>query len=147
MIEVVIALGICTFCIVALVGLFSTGLQASRESEDQIQAANLASLIVSTCAASPTNNTSSFGIPPAAITGPYTNAYNNGTSLTNIIGYDDRLTNSAGAAYQISCRAGTNAFTGSQLSQVYVMLSWPASANPASTMAKHYEVLTYIPLR
>jgi type II secretory pathway pseudopilin PulG len=144
LVEVVLALGISVFALVALVGVLGTGLQSGKDSEDQIQATNLASLIISTRTAAPTNTIANFAIPASAMTNGYANAYASGV---NYIGFDGRLTNSAYAAYQITCQAGTNAITGSGICQIYLMLSWPAQMNSANAAAKRYELLTYIPIR
>jgi len=142
LVEVVVALGICVFVLVTIMGLYSTGMRVNRESQNQIQEANLASLIIASRRAAPTN-ASQLAIPASALTGPFTNAYPNG-QLTNYVGSDGMITNAANAAYVVSCRAGTNAMTGPNTAQVYLMLSWPAQANPAVS-SDHYEVTTYIP--
>jgi len=143
LVEVVVALGICTFVLFAMVGLLGTGLQSGKDSEDQIQAANMASLLISTRVAAPTNSIANFAIPESAMTNGYSSAYAAGT---NYLGYDGKTTNAASASYRIVYQAGTNAMTGSAVSQVYLMLSWPAQANPANAAVRSYELLTYIPL-
>jgi type II secretory pathway pseudopilin PulG len=144
LVEVVFALAICTFVLVGVMGLFLTGVQANRESEEEIQAANLASLIISSARATPLGpNASSANspIPAAALTNVFAPAYEN-----KYVGWDGTLLNSASnAAYSITCRAGTNTLTGTGLSQVYLMLSWPVQANPANNPPHYYEVSTYIP--
>lgn len=153
LVEVVLAIGICSFALVAVLGLFTTGLQSNQKSEQGIQAANLASMLIAMRTASPTNaipNLPKFAIPTSVMTGPYTNAYTSssgGNSLTNYVGLDGQTTNSSGAAYLISCRAGTNSLTGSGLAQVYLMLSWPPQLDPANANAGRYEVIAQIPLR
>lgn len=139
LVEVVLALGICAFVLVALLGLFSTGLRAGRESEEQVQAANLASQILATRAATATNLTN-FAIPTAALTKDYSDIYPSGGGT---VGLDGRTNGTP--AYRIVCRAGTNADTGPRLSQIYLMLSWPYQA-AASNAAGRYEVSTYVPL-
>jgi type II secretory pathway pseudopilin PulG len=149
LVEVVLAIGICSFALIAVLGLFTTGLQSNQKSEQGIQAANLASMLIALRTASPTNampNLPNFAIPTSAMTNAYANAYS-GNSLTNYVGLDGQTTNAAGAAYLISCRAGTNALTGSGLAQVYVMLSWPPQLNPANANAGRYEIIAQIPIR
>lgn len=149
LVEVVMALGICSFALIAIMGLFTTGLQSSKDSEAQMQAANLASLLISTRQASPTSDTNglvNFAIPASAMTNRYTNAYINNV-FTNFVRSDGLLTNlSSNPDYQISCRAGTNLMTGPKVAQVYIKLSWPARMNPTNAGAGTYEILTYIPL-
>ncbi len=144
LVEVVLALGICTFVLVALMGLFSSGWKMNRESEDQVQAANLASQIVALRVASPTNGpTTTAAIPHTKMTQAYGNAYGDPDQL---VAFDGTLTKDMDkAAYRIACSVGTNAKTGSQLSQVYLRLTWPPQA-AATNAAGRYEVCTYVPL-
>jgi len=144
LIEVVIALGICSFAIVALVGLFSSGIQSGQESQQKIQAADLASLILSTRAATPTNNLPFLAIPPTALATNYSVVY--GTNTPAYVGYDGQVTNRADAVYQVVCSAGTNAATGANLAEVYLMLAWPPQGSLSETADKRYEVVTYIPI-
>jgi type II secretory pathway pseudopilin PulG len=149
LVEVVVALGIAVFVLVVLLGLFGVGLKINGESKDQIEAGNLASLIISDRLAAPTNqlNMTNLAIPVAALTNGFTNAFP-GNQLTSYVGPDGMLTNQANAAYIMTCKAGTNTFTGPNVAQVYLMLSWPAQASPANaTASEHYEVTTYIPFR
>jgi Tfp pilus assembly protein PilV len=142
LVEVVVALGICTFVLVALMGLLSTGLQSGRDSEDQIQATNLAALLITTRTAATTNNIANFAIPASAMTNAYGQIYPGGNTY---ISSNGMLTNVAGAAYQISCLAGTNLITGSGICQIYLRLSWPVHMSATNNVVKSYELLTYIP--
>jgi uncharacterized protein (TIGR02598 family) len=144
LIEVLLALGICVFVIVGLIGLFATGLKASRDSEDQIEAADLATLLLATRTASPTGQISNFAIPASAMTNAFASAF---PTDSNYIGFDGTLTTLDRAAYRITCRAGTNSETGTGLSKLYLMLSWPPQADNTLPATKHYEVLTYVPIR
>ena len=151
LVEIVLAIAVCSFALIAVLGLFTTGLQSNHQSEQDIQAANLASMLISLRTASPTSaipNLPNFAIPTSVMSGPYTNAYpgSGGNVLTNYVGLDGQTTTLANAAYLISCRAGTNAVTGNNLAQVYLMLSWPPQADPANGNVGHYEIITTIPL-
>lgn len=53
LVEVVVALGLVSFVLVALMGLISTGLNGTRASEESIEAANLASTLVDQWRADP----------------------------------------------------------------------------------------------
>ena len=143
--EVVASLGICIFALVSLVAMFGAGLRDRRESQDQLQAANVASQIIATRLASPSNNAPDAVIPASALSGSYSAVY-----PASAPGYIDStgklLATANGAAYSLVCLAGTSSMTGSSLSQVYMMLSWPPQAKP-NTAAGKYETLTYIPLR
>ncbi len=142
LIEVVVALGICTFVLIALMGLLGTGLQSGRDSEDQIQATNLAALLIATRTAATTNTIPNFAIPASAMTNGYGQVYPGGNTY---ISSNGMLTTVAGAAYQITCLAGTNLITGSGICQVYLRLSWPVHMSATNNVVKSYELLTYIP--
>lgn len=141
LVEVVMALGICTFVLVALIGLFSSGWKMSRESEEQIQAANLASQIIASRIVSPTNGPANAAIPAAKLSQAYNNAY---ASDDRFVGFDGLLTSDiSAAAYRIACNIGTNTATGTKLSQVYLRLTWPPQA-AATNASGRYEISTYI---
>jgi uncharacterized protein (TIGR02598 family) len=143
LVEVVMALGICTFVLVALIGLFSSGWKMTRESEDQIQAANLASQIIASRIVSPTNGPADAAIPATKLSQAYNNAY---ATADRFVGFDGLLTSDASAAaYRIACNVGTNATTGSKLSQVYLRLTWPPQA-AATNASGRYEICTYLPI-
>ncbi|HEY8965438.1 MAG TPA: hypothetical protein VIM58_03275 [Candidatus Methylacidiphilales bacterium] len=138
LIELVFALGICSVGIIAVLGLFMSGIQTNRKSQDQIQAANLASLLVSVRSSSPTNAIARFAIPPLDV------AY---AATTNDIGYDGTIAATASeAVYRIVCEAGTNALTGPGLAQVHLTLSWPPQESARTPSTKRYDILTYISL-
>jgi type II secretory pathway pseudopilin PulG len=148
--EVALALGICSFVLISVLALFATGLQSNRESGQEIQAANLAAMLISMRTATPTNdipNLPNFAIPTSVMTTSYGNAYQGGSSLTSYVGLDGQTTSAANAAYLISCRAGINPTLGKGVAQVYLMLSWPPQMNPVDANAGRYETIAYIPLR
>ncbi|PAW76509.1 MAG: hypothetical protein B9S32_14780 [Verrucomicrobia bacterium Tous-C9LFEB] len=149
LVEVVMALGICSFALISVIGLFTAGLLINRESEGRIGAVNLAEKILEMRRISPvsaTNQMANLAIP--VLNRPYGPAYLNGGSSTSYITASGYLTNSPGFdTYMATCQAGTNSLTGEKVAQVYLMLSWPAQQNPSNPQAFRYETLTYIPLR
>ena len=145
LVEVVLAMAVCSFAVISILGLFTTGLQSTRESAQQIGAANLATTLISMRLASPTNNIGlNFAIPLTAMTNAYGPAY--GNSSTSYVGSDGQTTTAGNAAYLITCQAGTNSLTGTGMSQVYLMLSWPPQVTAAKA-AGRYELITEIPIR
>jgi len=142
LVEVVLALGICAFVLVAMIGLFQVGLTSARESEARLQAANMASLLIAQRSSSLTNT--NFAIPAAALSQTYGTAF---TSSNVYVGEDGRITTAiSNALYRITCFAGTNTATGPYASQIYLSLSWPPQASRANSQGS-YETLTYLPLR
>lgn len=146
--EVVIALGICTFVIISMLGLFQTGLVSGRESEDEIQAANLATRIIalraSTTNAIGGNEGTNTPIPLSMLTASYTS--NPNTTNLPFVGLDGLLTSKVPAnGYRICTWAGITPATGPQIAQIRVLLTWPASA--AATNARgRYDAIYFMPL-
>jgi uncharacterized protein (TIGR02598 family) len=142
LVEVVIALGVFTFAIVAIAGLFVVGISTTKESSDQIQAANIASLLISTRRGLPTSAIANFALPPLNV--PYAAA---GAFLTNSSGVAlDGTTNST-PAYNMFYQIGTNAATGPVLAQVHMMLWRPTtSPMPTNNPSARYELTTQVAL-
>lgn len=69
LVEVVVALGIITFCVVAILSLFSLGLRNARDSESEIRAGNLALSLIGRMRAAPRADLTSQGF----LFGPLTN--------------------------------------------------------------------------
>jgi uncharacterized protein (TIGR02598 family) len=143
LVEVVVALSIFSFALVAIVGLFMVGLNTSKESSDQIQEANFASLLISTRRALPTNVIANFALPPLNVL--YSSA---GTYLTNSAGVaSDGTTNATTPVYNLFYQAGTNSLTGSHLALVHFIVWTPISAPfPASNPSARYELTTQVAL-
>jgi uncharacterized protein (TIGR02598 family) len=145
LVEVVLAIGICSFVLISVLGLVLTGIASNRQSEQEIQEANFASMLISMRTAASTNNIASlpkFAIPATALT----NIYGPVSPATTYVGLDGQTTNETGAVYQITCSVGTTPQTGSSLAQVYLMLSSPPQMNPANANAIRYEITSYIPI-
>jgi type II secretory pathway pseudopilin PulG len=141
-VEVVVALAIFSFALVAIVGLFVVGLNTSKESSDQIQGANFASLLISTRRALPTNVIANFALPP--LNAPYSAA---GTFLTNTTGVAADGTTNAAPAYNVFYQAGTNSITGPHLALVHLVIWWPlAAALPTNNPGGRYELSTQVAL-
>jgi len=143
LVEVVVALGIFSFAIMAIVGLFVVGLNTNKESSDQIQAANFASLLISSRRALPTSVIANFALPP--LNAPYSAA---GTYLTNSLGVAaDGTTNVGAPAYNLFYQAGTNSVTGPHLALVHLVIWWPlAAVPPTNNPGGRYELSTQVAL-
>ncbi|MEJ0001544.1 MAG: prepilin-type N-terminal cleavage/methylation domain-containing protein [Verrucomicrobiota bacterium] len=142
LVEVVVSLAIFTFALVAIAGLFVTGINTSKESADQIQAANIASLLISTRRAMPTNTLANFALP--ALNVPYSSA---GSYLTNGNGIALDGTTTGTRAYNLFYQAGTNSTTGPHLALLHITLWAPVTAPmPAANPGERYEVTTEVAL-
>lgn len=142
LVEVVLALGIFSFALMAIIGLFMVGINTSKESAEQIQAANLASLLISTRRTIPTNVIANFALPPLNTT--YSTS---GTYVTNANGVSLDGTLTGPRAYNLFYQIGTNAATGTRLAQVHLLLWWPtASTIPLNNPGNRYEITTQVAL-
>ncbi len=142
LVEVVVALGIFSFALVAIVGLFVVGLNTNKESSDQIQAANFASLLISTRRALPTNAIANFALPP--LNAAYSAA---GTFLTNAAGVAADGTTNATPAYNLYYQSGTNSVMGPHLALVHLVIWSPlGAAFPTNNPSGRYELTTQVAL-
>jgi Tfp pilus assembly protein PilV len=141
LVEVVLALGVISFALLTIMGLFGVGLTIDKESSDKTQAADLAALIFSTRRALPTTNNPILPLPP--LTNTTTIASNsapiavaiNGTTLTNNVPSSDIYN----LNYRISPGSATN------IVNVYLLLWWPAGTKPpVGNPSSYYEISTEI---
>ena len=140
LIEVVLALGIVSFALLSVVGLLGVGLRTNKESSDQIQASNIASFLISTLRAIPTNPPPDFAL---------TNLNQETITNTVQVGSDGTTTNvsDANGSYNLYYVLGTNSVTGPKLANVYLMLWRPLHApKPTNNPSSCYELTTQISL-
>jgi len=133
LVEIVLALGICAFCLVALLGLFSIGMKSSRESVENLEVANLASLLITQRRASPTNSNSFSVLPPLTASASNSNAPVFITEFGEMTTIDK-------AAYRLVYDIQTSTH---RVSQVALTLSAPPSVEPTNSRTR-YAVITYV---
>lgn len=145
LVEVVIALGLFAFCIVALINLLTVGIQATGQTEERLEAANIAQQLLEMRRIHPGSNVvalSKWGLPP--ITSTPTNG-------SNAIG-EDGYTGSANPAYQVTfatylpaLTTATNTTNGKNTNCVNVYLM----VKPLHTTGKlrPYELISTITLQ
>ena len=135
LIEVVMALGICSFCLIALIGLLSQGLSTNRDTVSETEAAGIARMVQSDLAArevadatgklKPT--TSRFGItvpaaPSSATTAP---------AKTFFLKADGSDGSSIDSIYRVDVSFGASASAVSAIA-LYILVTWPSGANPSA---------------
>lgn len=142
LVEVVVAMGIFTFALVVVLGLLNVALSTNKQSSDQIQAANIASLLVATRRAAPTN-TGSY-LSSFALTNLNQGLFTN----TTVVGLDGTTSTNSGTTYNLYYVAGTNSATGPNMASVYLLLWWPQGAPmPNHNPSAYYELSTEISLQ
>lgn len=149
LVEVVIALGLVTFVLVAILGLFSVGLSGTRDSERSIDAANLATEIIEKRRAAPaaalpaSSDGRAFVLPATPASLPASPSWVTAPSYVGAGGYavSDERTDCYRLSYAYWQDANSAPATNSQLVRLSVVLSSPprASLDKAST---RYEVTT-----
>ena len=122
LVEVTVALGVASFCLLIIVGLLPAGVSLNRNSLAQTTAANLSTSIVSDLQATPTTNSTSsvYSLPMTGDTTIYLRE--DGTVAPNAqqANYRARVVTAAGTG-------GTHTAT-----TVRIYITWPALANPAT---------------
>lgn len=139
LVEVVVALGIFSFVLVTITGLLSLGLNTNKQSSDQIQAADLASLLLATRRASPNTVIANFAIPPLASS---TSVQSNAAPIQ--VSVDGTTTVgglSASDIYNLNYLISPGATP--HVAVVHLLLWWPSTASspPSDSM---YEITTQI---
>lgn len=142
LIEVMIALGVAVFALIALCGLLSSGLRVARLAKTELFAAQVASTILAERRAAPTAEMSTCPLPPLTST--------NATS-----GLKLALLNEAGKE-----ASGSDAYysllyeiepAGDDLTRVFIALSHPPQTGSdyqaISKAEENYETTTYIRLK
>jgi len=142
MVEVVFAMAIFTFALVTILGLLGLALGTNKQSSDQIQAANIACLLITTRRASPTNtgaNFTTFALP---------NLNQSMVTNTTTVGEDGTTTATTGTRYNLYYVVGTNSITGPNTASVYLLLWWPLNAKmPTNNPSAYYELTTAVSLQ
>lgn len=143
LIEVVMALGICSFCLIALIGLLSQGLSSNRDTVSQTEAAGIARMVQTDLSVrkilgggTTNNETSRFKITVAS-----------GAKKTFFLNADGTNANtSRDATYRVDVSLGTPAST-EDVIPAYILVTWPSAANPSGAITKpvgSFEVVTAI---
>lgn len=139
--EVVLALGVISFAIVAILGVLPTGLQTNKSSQDETRATQIAQTVLSSVASqAPTQfnnvrvqldddstvtfNLTSSDPPPAFF------ADNNGRIMTAGVGATYKIT--------VTLNSSPTGFDPGSGNQVSVRVSWPANAPTGAQTSRDY---------
>jgi len=125
LVEVVIAVGIFSFVIVAVMGTMGVALNSTRDSEMKLSAAHTSAVIIGSLKANPTNRTDTT-IFSNTLTGSGTNIY---------VDRQGRVTSQADAAYKLAWKMTPDA-TLTNLVFCNIELVWPPGA-PTNSVSAH----------
>ena len=135
LVEVVLALGICVFSLITMLGLLSMGLNLNHDSRQVMRAADLATLLASERRDSPTNTLANIVLPTLAQTYP-------ANPVTAFVNFAGQSTTQSHAAFQLSYQVGTNSIVPG-IGFIYMRFTWPPGANP-NTAEGQYELTTQV---
>jgi hypothetical protein len=136
-VEVVLALGVASFCLVALLGLFSNALTTNRNSVAEFDAAHIAQSLLVTRRADPKSVIADFPLPPLSQAGT-------GSALLDVNGKIVPLKDARfGINYRLLALPQAP-LQKTAMTQVHLSLHWPAQSTP-ETASGHYELITVLP--
>ena len=137
LVEVVLALGVISIAIVAILGLVPTGLQTSHSSQDETRAAQIAQSVLAGVASQSQTNFAAVKLPVSSGTVPTVDL--TGSSTTQLYASNDgHISQSAtGATYNIAVILDSNVtadgFDPSLANRVTIQVRWPLDPNPGAT--------------
>lgn len=140
LVEVTIALGIASFCLLVAFGLLPIGMATNRDSIEQTTAASLSSSIVADLRSTPFGMTNSTSSPRYGVVFP---AVGSGSQVTSLFLTPDGSTNSPTGStgsplFRATITVATPA-TGRAASTGRVWVTWPAMADQnTNALPSHY---------
>lgn len=141
LVEVVVALGVCSFVMVALLGVLMTGLQSEKDSAERVDAAHTVSLILAQRRSYPIGSISNAGLPSLV---PPTSPSTTVTGTANV-GVDGQVISSGQAPYLLTYQID---YSVPNLAQIHLVLSWPSNVSLNQTQSdQRYEVVSQIKLK
>jgi uncharacterized protein (TIGR02598 family) len=146
LVEVVLALGVVSFALVAILGVFPIGLQTGHDAQDETRAAQIAQAIFATMLAQAPTRYSAIQIPIDASNSLPLNLSQTNTPATPQMYADNdgKFTVSKnGAIYAITITTSTTppgigSADAGLASQVIISISWPAAAPAANRTQRNF---------
>jgi uncharacterized protein (TIGR02598 family) len=144
LVEVVVALGVIAFAIVAIIGLVPTGLQTSHSSQDETRAAQIAQLLFASLVSQSQTQFENIQLPvtPAA---PLDLSKSTSTATAPAVQlYADNSgqlsTSAVGASYSVAIITNNSpaGFDATYANLVTISVGWPAGAPAASRTTRDF---------
>lgn len=141
LVEVVIALGLVSFCFVGVIGLLPVGLNQQSKAVQSTRATQLAMAVAADLRSFATSQSG------ASHSGRYQLPVSSGGGLTNTIFASETLAllpSAEGASYRVTCEQPDTAADALQARQIHVVVTWPAISN--ATVGGRVETLVALDL-
>ena len=122
------------FCVITLIGLFSIGVNTSKESAEELQATHIAQSLLATRRATPTTDLTATGFPL-----PVINA-STSSPAPILLDYHGNPT-SVAARYQLTYRIDVPEDSTVAPVFIWLRLTWPANGQPLGAC----ELATHLP--
>lgn len=140
LVEVVLALGVVTFAIVAILGMVPTGLSTSHGAQDETRAAQIAQAVLSSIASQAQTQFANIQLP---LDGAATSTLDLTTTATKTIYADNNaklVAAPTGAAYAVNImmNAAPVGFDTGYANEVTVSVAWPAAAIGANQTKRNF---------
>jgi uncharacterized protein (TIGR02598 family) len=144
LVEVVLALGVVAFAIVAILGIIPTGLSTSHSAQDDTRSAQIAQDFINSMASQAQTNFAAVKLtipgnanPPtldltSSSTSPAAQLYANNDGKLS-----DTATN-ATYSVQVSTNNAPIGFDSGYANQITVRIAWPATAAPSAQTVRDY---------
>jgi uncharacterized protein (TIGR02598 family) len=137
LVEVVLALGVISVAIVAILGLIPIGLQTGHSSQDDTRAAQIAQTVLAGMASQAQTAFSAVKVPVLVGTAPSVDLTTSSTTQLFANNNGALLQSAAGATYNVTIISDSNVtsdgFDTGFANKVTVQLRWPADSNPGAT--------------
>lgn len=138
LVEVVIAIGVASFCLVVMLGLIPAGLNTNKDSSGETAAANIVRNISSDLRATAKTSTT---------TSLYSISFPSGsTPITNTFYFDESASTNSSNSPNSKYRATVVLTSNSPTITVWIGITWPAAASPSAAPGR-YETVTAIDRR
>ncbi|MEM6822935.1 MAG: hypothetical protein AAF558_13480 [Verrucomicrobiota bacterium] len=139
LIEVTLSLGIVSFALISLIGLFVVGIDASQESEFDLDGAHMMETILSSVRSDPTRTT------------VFPDIVNTQTSAVSISEMDgvylgesgSLVSDASDAAYRLTYTIDMPASNEATPVKIHARITWPPMALPSIARGS-YETVTYV---
>lgn len=157
LVEIVFVIAVMSFSLIVVIGMLGEGLSSNHDSSSRLQAADIASLLISTRRAAPTNSnianfalsalgkTNAAGQDQVNATNYYSKVQTDGTAVTSF------TNTSTEVVYNLRCIV-TPSGSQTNIANVDLVLWWPATLAasavtiPTNNPSSYYETMTQVAL-
>jgi hypothetical protein len=144
LVEVVIAVGLFSFVVVAILGTMTVALNTTRDSEMKLRAAHVGTSLIGTLKANPSSGTNTnFPIPDLNDAGGILASAGTDQKSGLFVNRQGHLVSPAVAEFQLAWRLTRDSEV-TNLVYCYLDMTWPPGANASNTRGSHRVAATVL---